>query len=124
MRYIFPALVQDKSPKKAPGPLTLKQIIQKQSVLLHGEERRFTRFIPKVVSMAVQRVQELLASEHDLSFMTASKVCDLFGPRIESPISKLVSQSPSAENLQPLDLKVDQIRLHVNNGNWDYIKHS
>jgi hypothetical protein len=54
LRYIFPT-------RNLSQGLSLKAIISKQSVLLHGEERRFTRFIPKVVSQALQRMKDLHA---------------------------------------------------------------
>ena len=51
LRMIFPYHHQHQhNPKAAPhGNITLHNVMQKQSMLLHGEERRFIRFMPKVI---------------------------------------------------------------------------
>jgi len=37
-------------------PFSLEEIIQKQDLLLHGEERRSTRFIPKPLKVVISRL--------------------------------------------------------------------
>ncbi len=57
LRLIFPNLSH--TPQVKSCVLTLKDIMKKQSILLHGEERRFTRFMPKVIYQCLERLREL-----------------------------------------------------------------
>ena len=63
LRMIFPANPQNYDSRLKQTPLTLKTIIQKQSMLLHGEERRFIRFMPKVIYHALDSLKQLMADK-------------------------------------------------------------
>lgn len=39
--------------------------MQKQGLLLHGEERRFIKFMPKVIYVALETIKRLISDEND-----------------------------------------------------------
>lgn len=66
LRMIFPASIlhhssppKDSKPPQIENHISLKQIMKKQNLLLHGEERRFIKFIPKVLHYVIIRLKEL-----------------------------------------------------------------
>jgi len=65
LRHIFPQHHQihhhhhAASKKLKHEELTFRQIMKNQNLLLHGEERRFIKFVPKVLHKTLEKIKEL-----------------------------------------------------------------
>lgn len=73
-------------------------------MLLHGEERRFIRFMPKVVYQALERLRELQSHKATDVEITAQSV------------AKQIAAQPAHQVI------VHEIRDQINLGHWDAIK--
>lgn len=69
-------------------------------MLLHGEERKQNKFIPKVINLAIKQIQSLSDQSIDLENVKA-----VFGPNVD----------------QKLKAQAEEIRTKVNQGDWNSI---
>lgn len=58
LRTLFPSTMDKQS---------LQDIIYKQGLLLHGDERKFNRFLPKVLNLIIQRIDQLMTENSNLN---------------------------------------------------------
>ena len=91
----------------------LKNIINKQSMLLHGEERRFIKFMPKVLHKCINLLKKNTESLNSSSTLTIKDVM------IQLQLSV---QNKEAYNYPALITQVEGIRDSINLGNWDPIE--
>jgi hypothetical protein len=92
LRIIFP------SPSK---PIGLKALLDKQNLLLHGEERRFIKFIPKVLNLSLTRIKTLTDQGMTLK---------------HSEILHILKATPNQ-----LSSKIEHIRTRTNQSDWQAI---
>jgi two-component SAPR family response regulator len=82
---------------------------------LHGEERRFIKFIPKVLHFAMVRLKELEEDKSAAySHLNLKDVYDLFDS---------AAQGTEAIKYAKIIVKVEEVRDQVNKGHWDLLKH-
>ena len=109
-RYLFPDYINFISNG---GPLTLKQIMKKQALLLHGEERRFIKFIPKVIYEALERLKDLQNNTNKFSEPL----------NVKQVLWQFKASHAKDANLKGYQLdKVHEIRQDVNAGHWDKLR--
>jgi len=82
---------------------------------LHGEERRFIKFIPKVLHYSIVGLKQL--EEDQTGIQPHLSLKDLH--------EMIESAAYGTENIKYSQLikKVEEIRDQVNKGHWDLLKH-
>eukprot|EP00347_Sterkiella_histriomuscorum_P013220 403365547 len=78
---------------------SLKEIIHRQSLLFHGEERKYTKFIPKLIFLALNKLKTIPQSQINIEDI------------------KLQMNQISTDQLS----KVIEIRNGINSGDWSVV---
>ncbi|CDW87041.1 protein tyrosine phosphatase domain-containing protein 1 [Stylonychia lemnae] len=96
LKVLFPSQQQKQS---------LKEILVKQGLLFHGDERKYTKFIPKVVNQALQSIKDILKNS-----------------TVRKPDEQLNEYKQLMDkNNEFLNAQIQSIRQLVNKGDWNVI---